>query len=80
MYTYGDVKRRNAMDVTELSQKNYTEIFRNKTKQAAWLVSDCVTESKRERYVAKLKQFINIDVYGRCGKHKNCTEVFPKNS
>ena len=24
--------------------------------------------------MAKLKQFINIDVYGRCGKHKNCTK------
>ena len=73
-YTYGDVKQRNASDAADVRKKNYTEIFRNKTKQAAWLVSDCVTEGKREKYVAKLKQFIKIDVYGRCGKLKNCTK------
>lgn len=71
-YTYGDVKRKQDGGAREM--KNYAEIFRNKTKQAAWLVSDCVTESKREKFVAKLKNYIKIDVYGRCGKLKNCTK------
>ena len=70
-YTYGAIA---SLPESAKSDKNYSEIYRKKTKDAAWLVSDCHTESKREKFVAKLKNYINVDVYGRCGKLKNCTK------
>ncbi|XP_071181301.1 glycoprotein 3-alpha-L-fucosyltransferase A-like [Mytilus edulis] len=48
--------------------KNYTSIFRNKTKNVAWVVSHCETPSKREVYVKELSKYIDVDVYGKCGK------------
>lgn len=39
----------------------------NKTKQVAWIVSNCHTKSKREDYVTALKRYINVDVMGGCG-------------
>ena len=71
-YTYGAIQ----LGGREMggTENNYSAIFRKKSKQAAWLVSDCVTEGRREKYVAKLRKHIKIDVYGRCGKLKNCTK------
>lgn len=43
---------------------------RNKTKQAAWFVSHCPTEGRREDYVRELQKYINVDIYGRCGPLK----------
>ncbi|XP_017062887.2 LOW QUALITY PROTEIN: alpha-(1,3)-fucosyltransferase C [Drosophila eugracilis] len=40
-----------------------------KTKMAAWFVSHCKTLSKREILADRLKEFINVDVYGVCGTH-----------
>ena len=31
-----------------------------------WLVSHCSTGIKREGYAQKLKQFIDVDIYGKC--------------
>ena len=42
--------------------------FKNKTREVAWFASNCVTESQRENYVKELQKYINIDVYGFCGK------------
>ncbi|XP_062598884.1 4-galactosyl-N-acetylglucosaminide 3-alpha-L-fucosyltransferase 9-like [Saccostrea cucullata] len=50
--------------------RNYSEIFRKKKKTVAWAVSNCKTSSKREDYIKKLQEYINVDVYGRCGKLK----------
>lgn len=33
-----------------------------------WLVSNCVTRSRREDYIKELAKYIKIDVYGKCGK------------
>lgn len=49
-------------------EKNYTQIFRRKSKMAAWAVSHCQTFSKRERYVNIMKQFTAVDIYGKCGR------------
>lgn len=38
-----------------------------KSKLVAWFVSNCETHSERELYVEKLKQFIDVDIYGLCG-------------
>ena len=31
-----------------------------------WLVSHCGTGIKREEYVEKLKEFVDVDIYGKC--------------
>ena len=50
-------------------ERNYTEIFRAKTKFAALVVSNCHTVSLREQFVKKLKKFgLEIDIYGACGQ------------
>jgi len=41
-----------------------------RTKPIAWLVSNCVTPSKRENYMQRLAQRIHVDVYGACGVNK----------
>ena len=40
----------------------------NKTKMAAWLASKCETAGRREGYIKELQKYIDIDVFGRCGK------------
>ena len=39
--------------------------FQNR-KLIFWLVSHCKTGIKREEYVEKLKEFVEIDIYGKC--------------
>lgn len=41
-----------------------------KTKLVAWFVSHCRTKGKREKFVEELRQYIPVDIYGRCGPHK----------
>ena len=36
-------------------------------KLVAWMVSNCETNSERELYVQQLQEFIDIDVFGKCG-------------
>ncbi|XP_066953139.1 alpha-(1,3)-fucosyltransferase C-like [Macrobrachium rosenbergii] len=63
--------------------KNYAS---GKKRLAAWFVSNCETKSGRERLVQKLKKWIRIDVYGRCGQYKcprnngksNCYELLER--
>lgn len=43
----------------------------SKTKLLAWYVSNCQTDSKRELYVYELQKYINVDIFGLCGKN-NC--------
>jgi alpha-1,3-fucosyltransferase len=35
--------------------------------KVAWIVSHCATESLREEYVSKLRQYIPVDQFGTCG-------------
>ena len=59
--------------------------FENKTKSIAWFVSDCRTPSNREKYVKILKKYIDVDIYGSCGrlkcrrKNPECDEMMAKN-
>ncbi|XP_063417321.1 4-galactosyl-N-acetylglucosaminide 3-alpha-L-fucosyltransferase 9-like [Mytilus trossulus] len=48
--------------------KNYNAIFMNKTKSIAWVVSNCRSPSKRHAYVKELSKYIDVDIYGGCGK------------
>jgi alpha-1,3-fucosyltransferase len=57
------------------------KIVQNKTKTAAWAVSNCFASSKREILVNQLWQYIDIDIYGGCGNLtcENCEEFFEQN-
>ncbi|UJR22423.1 hypothetical protein I4U23_025483 [Adineta vaga] len=39
-----------------------------KNKSIVWIVSNCNTFSQREKYVEELKNYISIDIYGKCGQ------------
>lgn len=43
------------------------EIVLNKQKTAAWFVSHCNVFSKRDDLVKRIQEFIDVDVYGKCG-------------
>jgi len=76
-YKYGAVQPKTVNPVPLLirtSPRNLTQIFQQKTKDVAWLVSDCVTESFREKYVQQLRKYIKVDIYGRCGTFHNCSK------
>ena len=63
---YGYLKAR-----ASLPERNYSEIYKQKTKFAAWIVSNCWTYSKRDLFVQRLQEHgVPVDVYGRCGKHR----------
>ncbi|XP_076451164.1 alpha-(1,3)-fucosyltransferase C-like [Babylonia areolata] len=69
-FGYGDiVKPSRAMPV-----RDFTLLVKNKSKMAAWFVSNCHTQSKREDFVSALKQFVDVDIYGNCGQLKCATE------
>ena len=62
--------------------RNYSEIFRGKTKFAAWIVSHCGASSLRDSYVNNLRGYgLQIDVFGKCGvplKRENEEEIINK--
>ncbi|XP_052102999.1 glycoprotein 3-alpha-L-fucosyltransferase A-like [Mytilus californianus] len=62
-YPYGLPDRRHIQ-----SEKNYTSLFREKSKNVAWVVSNCKSVSKRYQYIKEMMQTIQIDIYGNCGK------------
>ncbi|KAK7489399.1 hypothetical protein BaRGS_00019343, partial [Batillaria attramentaria] len=49
--------------------KDYKAIAKSKTRNAAWFVSNCFTQSKRSTYVKELQKHIDVDIYGKCGQH-----------
>ena len=55
-----------------MPKRDYLAIAKNKTKDAIWIVSHCPTRSKREEYVDILKQYIDIDILGKCGQKWDC--------
>ena len=66
IHSYGYLKTRKS-----LPERNYSEIYRQKTKFAAWIVSNCWTYSKRDLFVQRLQEHgVPVDVYGRCGKQR----------
>ncbi|CAG2221318.1 FUT-1 [Mytilus edulis] len=62
-FPYGVLHRRNIQN-----DKNYTSLFQKKSKSVAWVVSNCKSDSHRYKYIKKMMQSIQIDVYGKCGK------------
>jgi Glycosyltransferase family 10 (fucosyltransferase) C-term len=46
------------------------KLAKGKQKTAAWFASHCGVFSKRDELVEKLQEFIDVDVYGKCGSLK----------
>ena len=47
----------------------------DKTKLAIWVVSHCETASKREKYVQQLQKYMEVDIFGACGKPMKCPDI-----
>lgn len=43
------------------------DIAKRKTKAAAWFVSHCNAFSKRDELARKLQEYVDVDIYGKCG-------------
>ena len=43
-----------------------SDFLSTKTGLVLWHVSDCRTQSKRERYIGGLRRFISVDIFGSC--------------
>ena len=50
----------------EKDEVSFHQLLAGKTKKVAWFVSNCRTNSLRELYVSKLKNYIEVDIYGAC--------------
>ncbi|KAF2886822.1 hypothetical protein ILUMI_19351 [Ignelater luminosus] len=55
------------------------EAIKNKTHLVAWFVSNCRTINRREELYRNLRRYVDIDVYGSCGKLK-CPKEFHESS
>ena len=58
-----DVNR--LINLTHKSKKNYLV---KKIKSVVWMTSHCSTVGFREEYVYELRKYIDVDIYGGCGK------------
>ena len=50
--------------------QDLTSRLTGKTKQVAWFVSNCVSGNRRMEYARDLSNYIQLDIYGECGKLK----------
>ena len=50
-----------------LNTRNYSEIFKKKSKLAVIVHSNCQPMSRRGEYLNEMMKYMNIDHYGRCG-------------
>ncbi|KAK6032795.1 fucosyl transferase [Ostertagia ostertagi] len=42
--------------------------FTGKTRMVCWIVSNCFTNNHRMEYARRLSQYIQVDIFGACGK------------
>ena len=50
-------------------RKDFVGDIKVKKKLVAWIVSNCDTDSEREKYVEELRKYIPVDIYGSCGEN-----------
>ncbi|XP_021362959.1 glycoprotein 3-alpha-L-fucosyltransferase A-like isoform X1 [Mizuhopecten yessoensis] len=55
---------------SKITTPNITTQWMKKERMTAWMVSNCGTPSKRERYKQILQKAIDIHVYGGCGTYR----------
>ncbi|KAF8363740.1 fut-1 [Pristionchus pacificus] len=65
-YTVKLAKRKSIGEVVNSSR------LEGKTKGAAWFVSHCNTNSRREDLVTKMQKYFPVDIYGHCLNGANC--------
>ncbi|KAH9364868.1 hypothetical protein HPB48_021706 [Haemaphysalis longicornis] len=65
--TYGTVKRKAAPK--SYSFKRLRKSWMQKKTMAVWPVSHCNTFGRRENFIAELRKYVRIDVYGKCGNN-----------
>ena len=46
--------------------------FHKRNKTVVWMVSNCHADSRRDLYVGELQKYINVDIFGLCGKNRTC--------
>lgn len=62
---------------SELENNNdWTTPLEKRPKIAFWIVSNCDTHSKRERYVHELKKYVQVDIFGDCGQPCRRNETY----
>ena len=57
--------------------RRHRSLALGKTKKAAWFVSHCATQARREMYVKKIQKHMEVDIFGKCGKLK-CSRFVKK--
>ncbi|XP_069106495.1 alpha-(1,3)-fucosyltransferase C-like [Argopecten irradians] len=62
-YPYGNFTTDNIIPRKQAKTKPWTKTT------AAWFVSNCHTQSKRERFVKLLRMYMNVHVFGDCGSY-----------
>ncbi|XP_053206521.1 glycoprotein 3-alpha-L-fucosyltransferase A-like [Panonychus citri] len=67
------------------SHKSVSVPFSKKSRNVAWMVSNCGASSGRDEYAKELARYIDVDIYGACGSFKcpsskgsYCYEYFEK--
>lgn len=78
---YGYSIHRKNTKITSLDYFN--TMVNNKTKLAAWFVSNCGAPSGRSHLVQELQKYIQVDVYGGCGtmscpKGQACSDMLER--
>ncbi|XP_048755160.2 alpha-(1,3)-fucosyltransferase fut-5-like [Ostrea edulis] len=48
-------------------QRDYSQVFKQKTKLGVWMSGHCPVPSKRKPYIQELKNFMEVDMHGSCG-------------
>ncbi|XP_061180196.1 glycoprotein 3-alpha-L-fucosyltransferase A-like [Saccostrea echinata] len=60
---YGILRKRKTLLV-----KNYTEVFQKKKFFGVWMSGHCPVPSRRKDYILNLKNYIQVDMFGSCGR------------
>uniref|UniRef100_A0A915L1N2 Fucosyltransferase n=1 Tax=Romanomermis culicivorax TaxID=13658 RepID=A0A915L1N2_ROMCU len=66
-FPYGNVHRRQSLTNRTKFETEIAEKVSRKKKLVSWIVSHCVTPSKREMYAKALGVHVQVDIYGSCG-------------
>ncbi|KAF8787092.1 alpha-(1,3)-fucosyltransferase C-like [Argiope bruennichi] len=51
----------------QIDLQSLQKYFEKKSRSVVWMTSHCPTYGGRDEYVAKLRKYIEVDVYGTCG-------------
>ena len=63
------------LNITDLPKQPIRNYALGKTKKVAWFVSYCAVSNNRLAYARALQQFIDVDIFGRCGSFKCPTSL-----